>query len=84
MLDIIIMKIIFYTGPQCGLCGLAEELIAQLPNYDLEVEKINIRQSPELYHLYGARIPVLKIETQSGAKELGWPFDLYQLENFVS
>lgn len=78
------MKIIFYTGPQCGLCDLAEELIAQLPQNDLEVEKINIRQSPDLYHVYGARIPVLKIQTQEGTKELGWPFDIKQLESFIA
>ncbi len=78
------MKIIFYTGPQCGLCDLADELLAQLPQDNIDIEKVNIRQSSDLYHLYGARIPVLKIETQNGPKELGWPFDLKQLESFLA
>lgn len=78
------MKITFYTGPQCSLCDLAQNLIDQLNTSKFEVEKVNVRTSPELYHLYGARIPVLKIDTPNGPKELGWPFNLEQLELFIS
>ena len=78
------MKITFYTGPQCSLCDLAQGFIDQIDQNNLVVEKVNIRHDPKLYHLYGARIPVLKIDAATGPKELGWPFDLQQLEQFVS
>lgn len=47
----------------------------------VELEKINIRDSAELYHLYGARIPVLKREKTD--TELGWPFTLDDLIEFL-
>ncbi len=47
----------------------------------VDLEKINIRDSADLYHLYGARIPVLKRETTDS--ELGWPFTLDDLIEFL-
>ncbi len=47
----------------------------------VELEKINIRDSADLYHLYGARIPVLKREKTD--TELGWPFTLDDLIEFL-
>tara|TARA_R110002124_G_scaffold50930_5_gene147642 strand:+ start:35 stop:349 length:315 start_codon:yes stop_codon:yes gene_type:complete len=47
----------------------------------VELEKINIRDSADLYHLYGARIPVLKREKTDS--ELGWPFTLDDLIEFL-
>ena len=47
----------------------------------VELEKVNIRDSADLYHLYGARIPVLKIEKSDS--ELGWPFTLDDLIEFL-
>ena len=58
------MKIILYTGPHCELCEHALDLINQLET-PVSVEKINIRESTELYHLYGARIPVIRKVTNS-------------------
>ncbi|WP_269519843.1 glutaredoxin family protein [Alteromonas sp. BMJM2] len=76
------MKIFFYTGPQCGLCDLADVELAKTSVFSsLTVEKVNIRDSTELYHLYGARIPVLKREDTN--KEIGWPFDSADLEAFL-
>ena len=76
------MKIVFYTGPQCSLCDLADVELAKTSVFSsLTVEKINIRDSTELYHLYGARIPVLKREDTN--KEIGWPFDSADLEAFL-
>lgn len=76
------MKIIFYTGPQCSLCDLAEVELQQTSAFSsLEIEKVNIRTSTELYHLYGARIPVLK--RADNEKEIGWPFDAANLEEFL-
>jgi hypothetical protein len=47
----------------------------------LLVEKINVRDSTDLYHNYGARIPVLKREDTD--KEIGWPFTSADLEAFL-
>lgn len=47
----------------------------------IELKKINIRDSAALYHLYGARIPVLKRETTDS--ELGWPFTIDDLIEFL-
>jgi hypothetical protein len=84
------MKLILYTGPQCELCEQAANLIDKL-DITIELEKVNIRNSPQLYHRYGARIPVIcKVapETCDSAhvdtKELGWPFSLEQLRAFIT
>ncbi|GMM72334.1 hypothetical protein MTsDn5_22860 [Alteromonas gracilis] len=76
------MKIYFYTGPHCSLCDLADVEIARTSmSSSLTIEKINIRQSTKLYHLYGARIPVLKRDDNN--KEIGWPFTTADLEEFL-
>ena len=80
------MKIIMYTGPQCSLCDEASLLLDHIKPRQFEVEKINIRTSNDLYHLYGARIPVLKRVEPGHAKdshELSWPFDVKSLQDFV-
>ncbi|QJR82616.1 glutaredoxin family protein [Alteromonas pelagimontana] len=76
------MKLAFYTGPECGLCDLADDILAQSQHQrELDITKYNIREDTQLYHLYGARIPVLK--RQDTQQELGWPFDLETLELFL-
>jgi hypothetical protein len=47
----------------------------------IELQKTNIRESADLYHLYGARIPVLK--RTDANDELGWPFTLESLVEFL-
>ena len=47
----------------------------------LDIEKVNIRNDANLYHLYGARIPVLKRADNN--REIGWPFDSSTLETFL-
>jgi hypothetical protein len=82
VLDITVVKIVFYTGPQCSLCDLADVELAKTSVFSsLTVEKVNIRDSTDLYHQYGARIPVLKREDTN--KEIGWPFDSADLEAFL-
>jgi len=82
MLDTAFMKIYFYTGPQCSLCDLADIELQQTSMFSLlDIEKVNIRTSTELYHLYGARIPVLKRADNN--KEIGWPFSTADLEEFL-
>lgn len=80
------MRVTLYTGPHCALCDNAMALIDEL-EVDVEVEKINIRESAELYHLYGARIPVIKCVDQQlnqSSDDLGWPFTLEQLKAYLA
>jgi hypothetical protein len=42
---------------------------------------MNIRESVDLYHLYGAKIPVLK--KTDADDELDWPFTLESLVEFL-
>lgn len=76
------MKLTLYTGPHCGLCDDALTIIKSLNDQSIEVEKVNIRESAELYHLYAVRIPVLKREDNKA--ELGWPFDKQKLQAFLA
>lgn len=76
------MKIHFYTGPQCSLCDYADDEIKNARvTASLKIEKHNIREDQNLYHLYATRIPVLKRD-DTGA-ELGWPFTSADVEVFV-
>ncbi len=75
------MKLTLFTGPQCHLCDLAVDVINSLDGSTLTVEKVNIRDNTEYYHLYAVRIPVLRREDTQ--QELGWPFDKQQLETFI-
>ena len=80
------MKIVLYTGPHCSLCDKALALINEL-KMDVEVEKINIRDSVDLYHLYGSRIPVVKrkdMQVTQSNDDLAWPFTLEQLRAYLA
>lgn len=71
-------SLILYSTAECHLCEQAKALCEQL---SLSVETIDIAFDDSLFALYGVRIPVLK-RTDSG-KELGWPFMLSDLQEFV-
>jgi hypothetical protein len=78
-----VQNLSFYTGQACCLCDEAKALLEQsqlTKNYI--VEMIDVKSSHQLYHLYGARIPVLKRHVDG--RELGWPFDLQQLTEFLA
>ena len=75
--------LILYSGPECHLCELAEQVISQLPDGLLgEIVKVDISKDHDAYHLYALRIPVVK--RTDNQQELGWPFDVIQLEGFLS
>ena len=83
------IELSFFTGPECSLCDYAQDVLDQAKLKvalselcDFTVEKKNIRDNTEHYHLYAVRIPVLKREDNQ--KELGWPFDLEQFSEFLS
>jgi hypothetical protein len=75
-------KYIFYSGQECCLCDDALALLAQTHVDVSQLTKIDVKSDPQIYHLYGARIPVL-LNTEN-QHELAWPFDLTRLTEFVS
>ncbi|MFT6778752.1 MAG: hypothetical protein ACJAV1_002694 [Paraglaciecola sp.] len=76
------MDIILYTGQHCALCKQAEILLEGVDkNVADMLKKVDVRDSTDLYHLYGARIPVLYREDINS--ELPWPFDSFQLCEFL-
>ena len=76
------MGLILYTGQGCSLCEQAELLLEKVDkNAASMLKRVDVRTSSDVYHLYGARIPVLyrrDIHT-----ELPWPFDFFQLGEFL-
>ena len=46
----------------------------------VELNIIDVKAQREYYHEYGARIPVLK--RHDNQAELGWPFELAELNSF--
>jgi hypothetical protein len=78
-----LINITLYTGPECSLCDLAEQVILEVNQQggNINTTKTNIRDSADLYHLYGARIPVVK--RHDNQAELGWPFDVDELQRFI-
>ena len=77
------MKTLFlYTTAGCHLCEEAQSMVTPLmASYGLVLEAVEIANSDILLQRYGARIPVLKIESESG--ELGWPFNQAQVIAFI-
>ncbi|MEO9945375.1 MAG: glutaredoxin family protein [Paraglaciecola sp.] len=77
------MSLMFYSGKECCLCDQAESLIREVsPSALAQTTKVDVRSSADLYHLYGARIPVLFNEESQ--QELPWPFNKEQLVEFLS
>jgi hypothetical protein len=76
------MDLILYTGQGCCLCEQAETLLEEVDKNSVVIlKKVDVRVSTDLYHLYGARIPVLYREDKQS--ELPWPFDSFQLCEFL-
>lgn len=75
-------KFNFYSGQHCCLCDDALALLTQTKVDMSQLTKIDVKSDPQVFHLYGARIPVL-VNTEN-QQELAWPFDLTRLIEFVS
>lgn len=72
-----------FTGTDCGLCDQAIDMVRQIsPQAYNEMTCVNVREDHALYHLYGARIPVLK--RNDSQEELSWPFNESMLITFLS
>ncbi|KXI29056.1 glutaredoxin family protein [Paraglaciecola hydrolytica] len=75
-------KFVLYSGHNCCLCDDAKALLAQTSIDPKEFVEVDVKTDSQIYHLYGARIPVL-VNTQA-QQELAWPFELPQLTEFLS
>lgn len=78
-------KIYLYTTSGCHLCEQVEVMFAYLQKQipvigeQYQLEKIEIANDDNLVADYGVRIPVLKIDNE----ELGWPFEIEELANWL-
>lgn len=70
------MTIQLFTRPECHLCDEAMALASALGIAEL-ITEVDIEPNIKLLSRYGDKVPVLR--WQNGT-ELGWPFDLEQLE----
>jgi len=70
-----------YSTDGCHLCDMAYEQVSQLEHTD-KVSVVDIVNNDALVVDYGIRIPVIK--HVSSGEELGWPFDVTQLAEFIS
>tara|TARA_B100000900_G_scaffold155576_3_gene132214 strand:+ start:15812 stop:16021 length:210 start_codon:yes stop_codon:yes gene_type:complete len=66
------------SSPGCHLCDQAEEIVDHV---GVSFEVVDISLNVDLVRLYGVRIPVLK---RSDGAELGWPFDVLDVERFTA
>jgi glutaredoxin len=73
------MKLLLYGTRSCHLCEQAEALLHAA---GVTAEYIDITEDEALFEKYGMRIPVV-LRADTGA-ELGWPFDVAALEQFIA
>ena len=78
------MKVELYTTLGCHLCdeALAMVKFLQASEKSLTLAEIEIADSEELMAEYGIRIPVITAEKSEG--ELGWPFTIKELTQFLN
>lgn len=78
---------ILYSSKECCLCDDAMALIEQIKaERAVTVSKVDIYQDKALLIKYRTRIPVLKEEggtEKSESRELGWPFSLETLREWL-
>ena len=67
-----------YTTSGCHLCEHAETILEAGGHL---FEAVDIADDLDLIERYGVRIPVVR---DGAGRELGWPFDGAQLEDFLS
>ena len=69
--------VILYSTDGCHLCELAQQQLQQLAHPYVIVDIID---DPSLVEKYGTRIPVV---LNHNTQELGWPFELSELQTFL-
>ncbi len=78
------MKVNFYTTVGCHLCEEALVLLHALQEQDgpLQISEVDIADSEALMAEYSVRIPVITSDSSTG--EIGWPFSLEELKQFLN
>lgn len=61
-------------------CHLCEQASSMLSYIGIDFASIDIATDPVLVERYGVRIPVV---VSDDGRELGWPFELDELQGFV-
>jgi len=73
------VKLILLGTSGCHLCEEAELIMSACKN--VEIELIDIAEQEQWQEKYAIRIPVLyHVDSKS---ELGWPFELQQVQQFI-
>jgi len=73
------VKLILLGTSGCHLCEEAELIMSSCEN--VKIELIDIAEQEQWQEKYAIRIPVLyHVESKS---ELGWPFGLQQVQQFI-
>jgi len=73
------IKLILLGTSGCHLCEEAELIMSSCQQVDIEL--IDIAEQEQWQEKYAIRIPVLyHVESTS---ELGWPFELQQVQQFI-
>lgn len=78
-------QIKLYSTSGCHLCEQVEEMIAYLQAADpviknnVNLKIVEITEDDQLLQHYAETIPVLAYNN----RELGWPFDIEQLNNWL-
>lgn len=67
-----------FSTQGCHLCEMAFDLTRQLA-VDSQVEIVDIAFDDAMFSRYGVTIPVLHY----AGDELGWPFDLQELQTWL-
>lgn len=77
------MKVQLFTTVGCHLCEEALGLLTTLveSGFNFDIEEVDIADSETLMERYGIRIPVIKVIDHDD--ELGWPFEIEQLQTFL-
>lgn len=75
-------RFILYGTSACHLCEIAEGMLVSLEQRagGFDFIKVDISDSDALFERYGVLIPVLQ---RPDGGELGWPFTLEQLAQFI-
>lgn len=75
--------LLLYTTEGCHLCEKAEQQLEFLRQQGIvDWEPVEISESDELIESYGIRVPV--VGEKGGGREIGWPFELGQLHQWVN
>jgi len=70
-------QVVLYSTDGCHLCELAQ---AQLDTSNTDYKIVDIIDDVDLVNRFGTRIPVV---LNKDNKELGWPFELAELQQFL-